>query len=550
MNTRNVAARALRFSLVLLVAALAVGCFWRAAQTSAETAAGVRQTATLVPISRRLDDLLTHLLNQETGVRGYLATGDREHLQTFHYGRRQITRVLTELESLVRQEPWYASAVSAELQPRIRSLLGTWDALIRQAQAGERGPALSRLKAAKADMDDFRRHHTGITGRAASEIVSVHQRTLAGQRELRTLVQLIGLLAIGLALLAAVAGQATERARAQGQRALHLFAVRAQLAASPSELAELLREQLRLRFAPDDVRVTPCLGAAEPEAPEADQTRGDEPGSCLAWSSARTVMGTGAGCDRGCSGCGPLPPGGSHLCTPLRMGTDTLGVVRLAHRRGYPWSLTEMEALEAYLAVTAPVLHNLRLLASARREALRDPLTGLHNRRFLEEYLPQQLSLARREARPCSYLILDLDDFKQVNDAHGHEAGDTVLQDVATLLMDGRRGSDAAARYGGEEFVLVLPSTPISAAAELAERLRSELERTELRLPNGQKLRLTASVGVAEYPRDATDPEGLRRVADRRLYAGKRLGRNRVVAGEEPAESLSRPGSPYANQQL
>jgi diguanylate cyclase (GGDEF)-like protein len=167
------------------------------------------------------------------------------------------------------------------------------------------------------------------------------------------------------------------------------------------------------------------------------------------------------------------------------------------------------------------VIHELTELS------LRDPLTGLFNRRGLEERLVEEFARARRYGAPLSLIMIDIDHFKRVNDTHGHAVGDIAIGHVAKLLIKGRRASDISARYGGEELVLLLPHTPLEGAMSLAERLRYQIEQTPYRAGEAQD-HLTASLGVAMYDRAMREPMELLEAADRALYRSKREGRNRV----------------------
>ena len=161
--------------------------------------------------------------------------------------------------------------------------------------------------------------------------------------------------------------------------------------------------------------------------------------------------------------------------------------------------------------------------------ALRDPLTRLYNKRYLLERLDSELKFARRHSTPVALLMLDLDHFKQVNDTHGHLAGDAVLVTIATALGKAVRNEDVVARFGGEELAVVLRAIPIEQAMLLAERLRKLVEQTPI-VHQGRELRATVSVGVAGYPTTAVETcEQLMEAADRALYRAKREGRNRVA---------------------
>jgi diguanylate cyclase (GGDEF)-like protein len=177
----------------------------------------------------------------------------------------------------------------------------------------------------------------------------------------------------------------------------------------------------------------------------------------------------------------------------------------------------------------AVALDNLRLHRIVERQALVDGLTGLANRRECEGALGRELARARREGAPLAVVMADLDDFKLVNDVHGHPVGDAVLREFAAVARDTVRESDVAGRWGGEEFMLLLPGTQLEGAVQLADRVRTNLQRRTILAPDGRRLDVTASFGVAAFS-DADDGRTLVAAADAALYEAKRAGKNRVEA--------------------
>jgi diguanylate cyclase (GGDEF)-like protein/PAS domain S-box-containing protein len=168
-----------------------------------------------------------------------------------------------------------------------------------------------------------------------------------------------------------------------------------------------------------------------------------------------------------------------------------------------------------------------------REQATHDALTGLYNRRYLEESLSRELILAEREAHPVSVIMCDVDHFKAVNDRYGHLGGDEVLRSFGDLLKRNVRGSDIFCRYGGEEFLLVLPRMSIGDAVERAEQLRSAIAAAPVSY-GASTIAVTASFGVAAFPRDGTSGDKLISAADSALYVAKAAGRNRVKVNSEP----------------
>jgi len=165
-----------------------------------------------------------------------------------------------------------------------------------------------------------------------------------------------------------------------------------------------------------------------------------------------------------------------------------------------------------------------------------DALTKIYNRRFFDEVLEKQISQSERSNRPISLMMLDVDHFKRINDVYGHAEGDLVLQMIASFLVKTMRSSDYVCRYGGEEFGIILPDADLDQAVSLGQRLVANLPQAcSSGWAGAGKTTVTATIGIASFPYEASNSKELVRLADHRLYEGKRSGRNRVVAGAEVA---------------
>jgi diguanylate cyclase (GGDEF)-like protein len=186
----------------------------------------------------------------------------------------------------------------------------------------------------------------------------------------------------------------------------------------------------------------------------------------------------------------------------------------------------------AFAESVSLALANLRLRETLRMQSIRDPLTTLFNRRYMEEFFDREMKRATRSQRPIGVILCDLDHFKRYNDTFGHDAGDTLLKETAALLRNLVRGDDIACRYGGEEFLLLMPDASIEITCRRAESLRNtvaNLHVEHLGQPLGP---VTLSAGVAIFPDHGQTTGSLLRAADQALYSAKHSGRNRVVLAE------------------
>jgi diguanylate cyclase (GGDEF)-like protein len=232
------------------------------------------------------------------------------------------------------------------------------------------------------------------------------------------------------------------------------------------------------------------------------------------------------GLGHSCAG-GEIAETDNYACAPLVAQGLALGVLSL-RQEGRSFEQKDQEWVVTVSRHIAPALANLQLNRTLHMQSVRDPLTGLYNRRYLQETLERELHRAKRKNTPIGVIMLDIDHFKRFNDDYGHEAGDAVLQEVSGLLQKWTRVEDIACRFGGEEFVVVMPEAGLETCGKRAEILREQIERLKIAY-RGELLRtITSSLGVAVYPDNGATMEDVLTAADAALYRSKASGRNRV----------------------
>jgi diguanylate cyclase (GGDEF)-like protein/PAS domain S-box-containing protein len=240
--------------------------------------------------------------------------------------------------------------------------------------------------------------------------------------------------------------------------------------------------------------------------------------------------------------CGHVKQGtGPYLCIPLLAHSRALGLIYIECQFGSlnaediqrELSIAETAADSARLA-----LANLALREELHELSIRDPLTGLFNRRFLEEVLDRELLRMGRCGKMLAVAMIDIDHFKTFNDSYGHDAGDEVLKKAAQLMMDFRVGSDIVCRYGGEEFVVVTTEIQPDKILQRLDALRRVVEKLSIKFGNQQLPRVTVSIGVALYPTHGGNRLDLLNRADQALYVAKEAGRNRLVIADDGLDAL------------
>lgn len=226
------------------------------------------------------------------------------------------------------------------------------------------------------------------------------------------------------------------------------------------------------------------------------------------------------------------------VCVPMSARGETIGLLHLTSRRdertGALITDGDMQLGVAVATQLALALANLELRHTLREQALRDPLTGLYNRRFLEDWIGREVNRAEHAGTSLGIIMGDIDHFKQVNDVYGHDAGDRVLKLVGETISTSLRAGDVPCRYGGEEFLILLTDISRDNLMARAEALRADIAAR--RIPTGGvPLSVQMSMGLALYPEHGQTPDAVLKAADDALYSAKQAGRNRAVIADPPA---------------
>ena len=223
-----------------------------------------------------------------------------------------------------------------------------------------------------------------------------------------------------------------------------------------------------------------------------------------------------------------------YACIPLAAYGDTLGFVYIECLSPGLAAMVDanMAPLQELIELTSISIAGLNLRSRLEHQSIRDSLTGLFNRHFMEIALEREIRRSARQGSPVAILMFDIDHFKQFNDTFGHEAGDTVLRELGEALLQSVRNEDILCRFGGEEFVAIMPDASLESALERAEGLRRMVSEMKVRHRGESLCEITMSIGVSVYPQHADSVEEIMRAADRALYEAKHQGRNRVVPAE------------------
>lgn len=528
-----------------------------------------------------IHEFLSAIKDAETGQRGFVITGKEEFLLPYQLAVNQLARDVPQLERIIADEPrWeiYGREIVSFTALKMQSMAETIDvrrksgfAAVEPTISGASGKYfMDRIRAA---VGDVAREEYAERDRLGAELKQ-RMETLANLSLAAGIVNLF-LLSIALRFLfraltagrhAAQSYQNLNRKLGAGMEELERRNREVMLL---GQMARALESQISLPEA-FHVIVTylPKLLSGTSGALYILRHSGNlmenvgswgkpthagnhiEPEAC--WALRRGQPHSTSRPDDLCCPHYTRESGDGHLgrlCLPLTAQGQVLGLIYIeapAEAKSDP-SAIDRKLEDLALPISEQValaLSNAQLRQILREQSIMDALTGLFNRRYMEETLQRELARATRTGAPLSLIVYDLDHFKKVNDTHGHEAGDAVLKACSQQVRRSVRESDVPCRYGGEEFVLILPDCAKEAAFAKAERLREEFSRLHITHDRQLPCRITATFGVASFPGDAAEADRLFSAADEALYRGKERGRNCVMAAYPDPQSGAPPAVP------
>jgi diguanylate cyclase (GGDEF)-like protein len=478
--------------------------------------------------------VLTDLYRASSALDTYALTGETEALVDREVALERLDRTLGGAARSPRGNPDEQRLVDQQRE-HIEELLAVGERALEARSESERRAAVGASSEARHHLIDEITELNAALGARQRERQEDEDRNVALVAPM--LIVVLGLMFGGAAFVVARRARAARLERMGYRARQERFGEAMQVAESQGEAHTLLKAHLERSI--DGAAVTVLnrnnsadrLEATTPldsESPLAERLPQATPRSCLAVRLSRPFQQADRNEVYDCQVCGGLAAGTS--CQPLLVGGEVIGSVLT--ERDACIDATDGERISQAVAQAAPVLANLRNLAIAEMRAATDSLTGLPNRRAVDDTLLRMLAQAGRTFEPMSVVLLDLDHFKTINDTLGHDRGDEVLAGVGACLREAIRESDFAGRSGGEEFVLFLAGTDRSGAVRVAEKVRATMRALRVA---GMERSVTASFGVACFPDDAVDAPALMRSADRALYAAKRAGRDRIESSSTGA---------------
>jgi diguanylate cyclase (GGDEF)-like protein len=518
----------------------------------------------------QLERVASLLVDAETGQRGYVITGRDDFLLPYHQAVDALPGALAELRRVYAPESEPERAVVTRIEENARHKLAELGRTVqlRAAQGFATVEPIVSEGSGKRYMDAVRLAATDLAAREAKELGELEAdlahkiRWAVLLAAASTLTSILVFALLGRTLWQAVLrreelSETAQQANLRLEEGMAALRTRNDEVSALGEMARVLQTEMSLKEALEVTalfcgRLLPGTDGVvhlfrnSADILERAAAWGSVPDGAPPTMEPKSYWGLRLGhphcCDdRNNLHCGHYRAGNAawRVCIPLMAYGEVLGLMELSARDGAAVLQDTLAATAQTIAEQVALsLSNAKLRQVLRDQSIKDPLTGLFNRRYMEETLARELARAERQRTPLAVIVADLDHFKSINDTYGHPAGDAVLKKAGQHLGSSVRGGDVACRYGGEEFILILPDCAKEAAMAKAADLCDHLGRLSF-ADGGAGIQVTASFGVAAFPLDGVEPQGLIEAADAALYVAKKTGRNRVVAAGAAAPAAS-----------
>ncbi|HRQ60062.1 MAG TPA: diguanylate cyclase [Alphaproteobacteria bacterium] len=498
-----------------------------------------------------LEGAIAALLDVQAAQRGYVITGMQDYLAPYTIARPKVHECMETLSRLVADNPQQHKRLQA-LQGEIDQRIEIAETIIHTYEEKGQQAAFEIIKtgAGKRQMDEIR---AGINEMVAEEeeLLRIRQQRVDHAAGVTLYAG-----AVGLGLCLFILGFVFFLIRREMQ---HREAAESALSSTLAETRKISNDNIQLSQVADylqgcqDVDEAFAILAANlphllpgtngaialfNNSRNLVKTMGSwgdykvaeeeySPEDCWALRRGQIHYVSPSGAEPACAHVGHHAPGGS-VCYPMQAHGETLGLFYVDAEDEKALSDDGRALIRRVSEQASLAISNLKLREKLRDQSIRDTLTRLFNRRYLEETLEREMSRSRRTDQPLSLMVLDLDHFKRYNDTMGHDAGDALLVQFAALLQKNVRKEDIACRYGGEEFVIVLPMTDLELAGQRAQEIIDATRNMQVKLKNGDTRSVTVSIGVAVFPKQADSAEDLITRADKALYLAKNEGRDRM----------------------
>lgn len=535
------------FGLAILVGMVIIALSLHNALNSVELNENTLQSRQRILL---LENTQTKLVEAESSQRAFAFTGDPVFLEEYRIFRRELEDYLQQLQDSDFSAGTETTTINLLLD-LVQQRLAVMQDLVTTRQ--EQGMDAAREKIASREgkglMDKIRVVGQEITEQQIAALDSYRSKALAAAQRL---LYLLGAGTVLTLLLMGAAFTVTRRELLKSEQLVKRLQNNSREITLVSQLnhslqscethkaaGEVIHHYLRLLF-PDVSGGIYLMRASRnllqlsttwnTENIEAGFMDPIEPQDCWALKLGKSQQITKETCEMHCAH-SPLPEQGGYVCIPMMAQGEIVGMMHL--RAASAINMDELKEHAEHLAAQiGAAIASITLRESLHLQNIRDPLTNLYNRRYLEETMEREQLRADRNHSSFGLIMLDLDHFKEFNDVHGHQARDAVLKTVAAYLQLHVRGEDLACRYGGEEFTLILPGATLEQSQQRAEILRQGIENTNISIHGQQLPGITGSFGVANYPEHADSWETVLHLADAALYQAKREGRNRVIVSK------------------